>query len=199
MPDVGEMPFGSDLILAEMNHRWSNGLQVISAALWRYGERQAADMDEQLVGLGNQVQAMAALHRRLSGPPSCEETFEAHCRSLCRDVVRSFGCPDVTPWLEMDEPGLSFRGEYRLALLVVELMTNALKHGRPPSQGAMVWLTLKRAAPSHLELTIWDNFDPPDPDVTSPKIVGALVADLRGTLTVELSPAYRSQVRIPML
>ena len=87
MPDVGEMPFGSDLILAEMNHRWSNGLQLISAALWRYGERRAAGMDEQLVGLGNQVQAMAALHRRLSGPPLCEETFETHCRSLCREVA----------------------------------------------------------------------------------------------------------------
>ena len=199
MPDVGEMPFGSDLILAEMNHRWSNGLQLISAALWRYGERRAAGMDEQLVGLGNQVQAMAALHRRLSGPPQCEETFETHCRSLCRDVVQSFGRPDVTPWLEMDEPGLSLRGEYRLALLVVELMTNALKHGRPPSHGAMVWLTLKRDGPSHLELTIWDNFDPPDPNVTPPKIAGALVADLRGALTVDLAPAYRSRVRIPIL
>jgi two-component sensor histidine kinase len=201
MPDTEEMPFGPDLILSEMNHRWCNGLQVISAALCLYGRHRTADavMEEQLLGLGDQVQAMAALHRRLSGPPLIEESFETHCRSLCLDVTQSFGRPEVTPRLEMDDPGLSLRGEHRLALLVVELMTNALKHGRPPNHGAMVWLTLKRSGLSHIDLTVWDNFGPPDPNVTPPKLVRALVADLRGTLTVDVAPAYRSWIRIPIL
>jgi two-component sensor histidine kinase len=201
MLDTWDIPTGPNLLITEMNHRWFNGLQVISSSLRLCGQREgsAIAIEDRLLQLSDQVHAMAALHRRLSGPPPFDQTFEAYCRSLCLDVIHSFGRLDVTPWLVMDQPNLTPRGEYRLALLVVELMTNALKHGRAPKSGATVWFTLKPLGPCHLELTVRDNFDPPDPNLLSPKLVQALVEDLRGALDVDVFPTYLTRVRLPVL
>jgi two-component sensor histidine kinase len=98
----------------------------------------------------------------------------------------------------MVEAGLSIRCEHRLALIVVELMTNALKHGRPPMSGGVVWIQLGFCGEAELELVVTDNFEPPAGEPPMPAIVAALVEDLGGDLRVCCRPAYRTRVRFPL-
>jgi len=201
MSSIAVGTLGPDLLFAEMNHRWFNGLQVIIASLeqCRRDEHPEQGLQQRLRDIGEQVHAMAALHRRLSTSPPLEQNFEAYCRALCLDVVLSFGRFDITPWVAMCDPVLSARTTHHLALLVVELMTNALKHGKPPAEGGVVWVRLEPFGLTHLELTTEDNFAPPDPAAPPPRLVQALTEQLHGSLHIDLAPTYRAQVRIPIL
>ena len=188
------------LLIAEMNHRWFNGLQVIEASLRRC-DRHAASPDalrRSLAALSTQIQAMAALHRRLSALKGVGEGLERHCRALCMDLALAFDRTDITPSVAMVDARLSARSEQRLALIVVELMTNALKHGRPPTSGGVVWIQLRFLGEAELELVVTDNFDPPAAQPPMPAIVAALVEDLAGDLRVCCRPAYRTRVRFPV-
>jgi two-component sensor histidine kinase len=190
----------TQLLIAEMNHRWFNGLQVIQASLHQCSLQAAspAALRRSLAAISTQVQAMAALHRRLSGLTRVGEGLERHCRALCMDLALAFGRTDVLLNVAMVEAGLSIRSEHRLALIVVELMTNALKHGRPPTSGGVVWIQLRFFGEAELELVVADNFEPPAADPPMPAIVAALVEDLGGDLRVCCGPAYRTRVRFPL-
>jgi two-component sensor histidine kinase len=192
---------GPDLLIAEMNHRWYNGLQGIIAALEECSrdEKPKRRVQLRLYGIAEQVHAMAALHRRLSRSPPPDQSFEQYCRALCMDVALSFGRFDIVPRVAMCDPLLSARTSHHLALLVVELMTNALKHGKPPAEGGVVWVRLEPHGLTHLELTVEDNFAPPDPAAAAPRLIEALTEQLHGSLHIDLASAYRAQVRIPIL
>ena len=189
------------LLIAEMNHRWFNGLQLIQASV-HLCSLQATSPDalrSSLEVVSAQIQAMAALHRRLSGLKRVGDGLERHCRALCMDLALAFGRTDVLPNVAMVDAGLSAGSEQRLALIVVELMTNALKHGRPPATGGVVWVRLGFLGEASLELVVTDNFEPPAlSEAPTPAIVAALVEDLGGDLKVCCRPAYRTRVRFPV-
>jgi two-component sensor histidine kinase len=198
---IGSRQEPMQLLIAEMNHRWFNGLQAIDASL-RQCRRHAASPDvlrHSLGALSTQIQAMAALHRRLCALTGAREGLERHCQALCTDLVLAFGRTDVTPSVVMVNAGLCARSEQRLALIVVELMTNALKHGRPPPSGGVVWIQLRFLGEAELELVATDNFEPPAAtEAPAPAIVAALVDDLGGDLKVCCRPTYRTRVRFPV-
>ncbi|MDB5445229.1 MAG: signal transduction histidine kinase [Phenylobacterium sp.] len=189
------------LLIAEMNHRWFNGLQVIQAAL-NLCSRQAASPDvmrRNLAAVSTQIQAMAALHRRLTRLKRVGAGLERHCRALCMDLALAFGRTDVLPNVAMVDAGLCARSEQHLALIVVELMTNALKHGRPPASGGVVWIQLRFLGEAELELVVTDNFEPPAAtEAPAPVMVAALVEDLGGDLKVCCRPTYRTRARFPI-
>ena len=187
------------LLIAEMNHRWFNGLQVIEASLRRCSRHGASPdaLRHNLAALSTQIQAMAALHRRLSGLKRVGEDLERHCQAICMDLALAFGRTDVLPTVAMVEAGLSIRAEQRLVLIIVELMTNALKHGRPLTSGGVVCIQLGFCGEAELELVVTDNFEPPAAEPPMPAIVAALVEDLGGDLRVCCRPAYQSRVRFP--
>jgi two-component sensor histidine kinase len=188
------------LLIAEMNHRWFNGLQIIEASLRRCSRHAASPeaLRHNLAALSTQIQAMAALHRRLAGLKRVGEGFERHCRALCMDLALAFGRTDVQPNVAMVDVGLSAHCEQRLALIVVELMTNALKHGCPPTSGGVVWIQLRVFGEAELELVVTDNFEPPAGEPPVPAMVAALVEDLGGDLRICCRPAYRTRVRFPL-
>jgi two-component sensor histidine kinase len=184
----------ADVFISELNHRWFNGLQVIAAGLRLCGRDGGVG---RIPALCDQVQAMAALHRRLSLPP-CEGDLERHCRALCLDVLLAFGRTEVTPWVSMLPVPLSPHRAQHLALLVVELMTNALKHGCAPAAGGYVCFRLGPHADG-LELVVEDNFlEPSIAAAGPPRIVAALTEILEGTLCVETALSYVTRVRFPL-
>lgn len=187
-----ELEAAADILMSELNHRWYNGLQVIAASLRLFGSDGRAMSD-----LCGQLQAQAALHRRLSGPPPCDE-LERYCRALCLDVLLAFGRTEITPRVSMAAVLLSPRCARHLGLLVVELMTNALKHGRAPTENGVVSVTL-RPVGADLELVVADNFAPPAaPLCATPRIALALAETLGGALTVEAAPGYVTRVHFPL-
>ena len=181
-----------DLTMLELNHRWCNGLQVIVSAL-HLCQRDPATADDRISALCAQVRALAALHRRLSRPPPASG-FEGYCRALCLDLILAFDRTEITPWVSMAEVPLSPRCAQHVALLVVELLTNVLKHGRAPENGGAVSVTLRRVK-HQFELAVVDNFDAPAEAVSrGPRLVGALVQALAGTLTIQTDGRYATRV-----
>src|SRR5207302_9550486 len=115
------------VLLAEFNHRLFNTLQIIAAMVARCRRDTDGSATVWLGEPEERLRALGALHRLLVTTPP-PETFENHCRKLCILLVRAFSREDVTPWVVMEDLDLSSEQTFRLPLLVVELVTNVLKH-----------------------------------------------------------------------
>ncbi|MGC1304848.1 MAG: sensor histidine kinase [Caulobacteraceae bacterium] len=189
-----------ELLLSELNHRWANALQVISASLHLCASRSTS-RESMVCGLNKiqqQVQAMAALHQRLSRAPELGTHIGGYCNALCLDTILSFGCESITPVFEASSIPLSQGCAMRLGALVVELMTNAIKHGAVKANDGVVWMSLHLVGGDWVELSVRDNFAAPHrSDPPRPRMVEALALSLSGELTIRVRPTYTTRLRFP--
>jgi two-component sensor histidine kinase len=188
-----------DVVLEELNHRWFNALQVLSSSLQslRHAGASTATLDERLTRIDLQVRALAALHRRLARPPDQHQTLEAYCHALCIDVLLAFEREEITPWVRMCDIAVSPATAVQVGTLVVELLTNALKHGRAPAEGGTVWVSMKRLDDGRLELTAADSFPAPTAEAVRPRIIEGLVNRLGGELSIQMDTGYMTRIRFP--
>jgi two-component sensor histidine kinase len=188
---------GEDMaLLAEFNHRLFNTLQIIAAAVaqCRKDLRDRGDMTS-LVDVEERLAALSRMHRLLS-QPAPHIGLEDHCRLLCILLVQAYGREDVTPWVVMDDLNLSATQAYSLPLLVVELVTNVLKHSLADQADGVVWVDL-HARDGQIELTVTDNRKAPLPLRAPSRIVRALAAKLHGEAFVRDSNGWIAGARIP--
>lgn len=195
-------PLGDDhfpLLVRELNHRLFNTLQVVMS-LAHAAQRSSGDArarDSALLDLNLRLAAFARLHRLLAEPDPWP--FEHHCRQLCTELVRAFGREDVTPWVRMADVSLTPDQRSRLSLLVVELVTNSLKHGLRYVEEGVIWIDLTPCAPDGLELAVRDTAVATAPPACRPAIVDALAKSLSGAADILLQGGYSTRVRFPQL
>jgi two-component sensor histidine kinase len=167
------------VLLAEFNHRLCNTLQIIAAMVAQCRRDTDGSATPVLPGqLQERLQALGVLHRLLAATPP-PEAFENHCRKLCVLLVQAFGREDVTPWVVMEDVDLSPEQTFRLPLLVVELVTNVLKHSLADQNGGMIFVDLRRRR-DDIELTVSDSRITPGPMFAPSTIVNALAQSLKG-------------------
>jgi two-component sensor histidine kinase len=197
IPSLRAIPALGDLVLEEMSHRWCNALQGLSATLQpcQTAGASLAFIQTRLANIDHQILAMAALHRRLSRSLAQGQSLEGYCRALCMDVLLAFGREEITPSVRMCEVTLSPARVHRLGAIVVELVTNALKHGRAPPDGGIVSVSMTVLDDGRLELLVSDSFPPPAAQPARPRMVEGLVEALRGELNVETEGGYRTCIR----
>jgi two-component sensor histidine kinase len=172
------------MLLAEFNHRLFNTLQIIAAMVSRCRRDTSGCATPLLLGeLEERLSALGALHRLLSVPASAPG-LEDHCRRLCMLLVRAFGREDVTPWVVMEDLDLSAEQIFRLPLLVVELVTNVLKHSLADQEGGAVWVDLRQRH-GQIELLVSDSRKAPGPIFRPSRIVEALAQGLHGEAFVK--------------
>jgi hypothetical protein len=148
-----------------------------------------------LVDLEDRLAALGRMHSLLSQPaPSVG--LEDHCRLLCILLVQAFGREDVIPWVVMDDLNLSPIQAYSLPLLVVELVTNVLKHSLADQADGVVWVDL-HVRGGHIELTVTDNRKAPPPVFGPSRIVSTLAEMLRGEAFVCDSNGQIAGARLP--
>jgi two-component sensor histidine kinase len=188
-----------DVVLEELNHRWFNTLQGLSSSLQslRHPSASAEPFEDRLTRIDLQIQGMAALHRRLARPPGQHQTLEAYCRALCNDVLLASAREEITPWVGMCDVAVSPATAVIVGALVVELMTNALKHGRAPAAGGAVWISMKRLDDGRLQLTAADSFPAPVYEPVRPRVIEGLVGRLRGELSIRTETGYITRIRFP--
>jgi two-component sensor histidine kinase len=188
----------NQLALWEMSHRFFNSLQVIDGLL----ASVARDLDSEetvgwrIQGVRGKVRAIAHLHRRVVHPLGFGALLENHCREICLDLVRCFGREDVTPWIQMEDVELNPDREALLLLLIVELVTNALKYSRNDGRG-IIWIDLKYYDGDRLELRVRDNGEASPALKVSPRprIAEALANSLGGDFRVSTESGFDVQVR----
>jgi two-component sensor histidine kinase len=188
-----------DLLLKEMNHRVKNSLQIVSSILHLQTPQNtpalAADI---LRSAAARVQAIAAVHERLYvGDDVRVVSLHSFLSDICREIARAFDRPDS---LQMDFVPVEVPTDMAVpfALIVNELVTNALKHAGPPC------LVVMRKGPGNvLKLSVSDTGSGPSDNDAEPglgsRMVEAFVGQLGGSIDRIYRPnSYAVEVTLPV-
>jgi two-component sensor histidine kinase len=173
-----------DLLVREIHHRVTNSLQLVhsmlSIQLKQLDNEQAS---AQVAQAASRVLAIAAVHRRLYQAGSSDA---ADARTYMRGLLDDMKA--LLPFaggrrlrLDMERLPLSADNLAHLGLIAVELVTNALKHGR-----GSIEVAVKRQEDC-LKIVVSDegagfpaSFDPAARDGLGLKIVSAMAGPARG-------------------
>jgi two-component sensor histidine kinase len=186
-----------DLMMREIDHRVRNSLNLVHS-LMSFQMRRTADAAARslLSEAANQVLVVARVHERLYKYGSMEAVeLGDYLRDLCTDVA-AFSLPaDAQAAIQLHSARAEVRAEEAiwLGLIVVELVTNAVKYGNPTLQSPI----LVDVSPDERELRVVvsdggrglpTGFDLQSSKGLGMQVVLLLVRQLHATL--EVDPAW---------
>jgi two-component sensor histidine kinase len=131
-----------DVLLREMSHRVMNSLQTISA-LFSVQARAVRDPDarEKFDQAVRRINSVALAYRRMHATGGVETVdFATFVRELCQDLHESMMLAENSCLVQADPVLLGPDQAMPLALIVNELITNAVKHGDGPEAAVTVKL-----------------------------------------------------------
>ena len=184
MTDDGQ----DDVRAAEMRHRAANTFQLISALARMRGQRTAEpEARRQLVWMADAIGALGALerHRREDGVD-----FQAYLQEMAPvwRVRQAAGPTEVV--VEAEPVIVPDQAASTLALIIHELVANALAHAYPEGGGGRVEVRLSKVGERY-ELVVRDQgrgFDPASPggrERFGLWFVRSLAAQVRGELKLD--------------
>lgn len=146
-----------DILLAEVNHRVKNSLQLVVSALNLQSRRVSDEATKTAFSQAiTRVKAITSVHERLykSANPLTVE-MPSYLQGLVADLVNASELEDRIE-VECDPIELATERAIPIALIVNELITNVLKYAYPPGSPGPVHLSLKTAADGMLVLSVSD-------------------------------------------
>jgi two-component sensor histidine kinase len=184
-----------EMLFRELHHRFYNSLQAISVMAGTTIRRGATP--EMLRALQDRIGALARIQRLLAEPVEANVSLAPACEALCADLLRAFDREDSLVEVRMDAFGgdpIIGRG---ILLLVVELVTNALKHAR---SGTPQRITISLAgAAKGFELVVRNTgSDATSAVAAKPAIAKSLARCLGGALAVRVGSDFEVRVALPM-
>jgi len=188
------------VLLGELNHRVKNNMQVLQSLLG-VAARQAgsAEAREVLEEASGRISAMAAAQRVLYTTPDATR-FNARdfLNTVCETTKQTFS-QELDIDCEADAIQLPNDAAIPLALIVNELLTNAVKHGLNGRSAGNIRVRLTRENDSFL---FYVEDDGPGFQLQSVQrrssglaLVQGLARQLRGEFEVTRTPATRCSVR----
>jgi Signal transduction histidine kinase len=187
----------------EADHRVKNTFQLISSLILLQGRRAPYENTRQaLASVQRRVIAVAAAHRNVSRESGVEQVdLAVLVRELAGAIAGVTARDGVDIALDLAPIVINARDAAPLALIVNELLGNALSHAFPDGRGGRVTVTLQ-ASQDGFDLTVADD------GVGAPgggpvgfgrTIVQLLAQQLHATLsTVETQPGLRVTVSVPV-
>jgi PAS domain S-box-containing protein len=199
-----------DILLREVYHRVKNNLQIIDSFLVMQARRLTDPAAvEAMLSLRRRVFALGLVHHQLMGSANLR-TFDVapFLQALSLNILEGGADRGVTlsvKALAMDV-GLDFA--IPLGLLVNELVTNSLKHAFPDGAGN-ISVILERADNGDVALTVADDGRGQGEHAQNgaartnlgksglgSSIIAGLVAQLRGTMTMNSEMGTRAEIRV---
>ncbi|MBP6396946.1 MAG: hypothetical protein KA340_03620 [Saprospiraceae bacterium] len=179
-----------ELLLQEIHHRVKNNLQLVSSLLSlqsRSVEDEAAT--RALVEGQSRVQSMALIHKNLYNDNAASGLeVKDYVVQLTQQLLQTYGINPESVDLELDVDPicLDVSTLVPLALIINELITNALKYAFEQHEGGAIHLSLKPTVDQHLMLRVKDNgkgFDQLEAsDGFGTKLIKALALKLDATV-----------------
>jgi two-component sensor histidine kinase len=179
------------MLTEECHHRLLNNLQMIVALLSLQSQKEAnAETASRLTIAADRVRAIAGLHHHLhsmDGKPTVD--FKPYLDLLCSDhstMSMSDERPDQAIAVDAIEVSLPTTIGIPLSLIVNELITNAIKHGR-----GRITVTLAHSGKGHaLSVSNGGSDLPEDFDPTACKglgmtLVSSLATQIGGELRID--------------
>lgn len=146
----------TDALMREVDHRVKNNLQLIaSLILWQGRRTEDPAAREALQSVLERLNAVTTVHRRLfQGDPHLFEVSD-FVRDLAGDLAATVGRDDLTVSLDLDSVQIPAASAAPFALVVNELIGNALRHAYGPGRAGNVAVRL-RAQGDACVLTVAD-------------------------------------------
>jgi PAS domain S-box-containing protein len=207
--ELAEAVAAKEVLLQEVNHRVKNSLQLVTALL-QLQAAQAKDptLREALGEAQARLSVVASLHQRLYSTSQHDRVdFGDYLRDMAVETLRSVDAGGRVQ-LDVEAEGgivLPLTEAAPLALVVSELVTNAVKYAFAGRDEANLRLVLERTpAGARIEVTddgvgLPDGFDPRSSGGLGMRIVTSLVRQVGGTLS--LSPrgtGTRAAIEVPL-
>jgi two-component sensor histidine kinase len=198
-----------ELLLKEVNHRVKNSLQLVLSMLSLQGHGFKDPATRELFTKAiSRVTAIAAIHERLyqdADPLTVE--MHTYLTGLCAELVRASGMEEHAQsrlQIEVEEMRLPTEHGVAVALVVNELVMNALKHAQPTSGPAVIDVRLVRHGGGLARLTVSDNGETPEQSSNEvaglgTQLIRMLARQLNGTVSIERAAGtYAVHVTFPL-
>jgi two-component sensor histidine kinase len=150
-----------ELLLKEVNHRVKNSLQLVLSMLSLQSQHFKDPATRELFAKAvARVTAIASIHERLyqdADPLTVE--MHSYLNGLCGELVRAAGLEETTSTLKVEVDQLRLPTEHgvAVALIVNELIMNALKHAKPSNGSTQINMRLTRHGADKVRLSVTDN------------------------------------------
>jgi two-component sensor histidine kinase len=179
------------LLLKEANHRVNNSLQIVASMLHlQSSNTENADVRRELREAGSRISAVARVHQRLYSSNRIESVdLGVYLADVCKDLNASIPSCEIN--INADE-GIIIPTDraVAVALLVSELVSNAIKHAYP-GRHCRIWVTLFRQGAGIILLAVRDegvglptDFDRKGGRRLGMRLVNAFTQQLQGDLEI---------------
>ncbi len=199
-----------DLLIAEVNHRVKNSLQMVMSIL---NLEAHGAMDEtarlSLNAATARVQAITAIHASLYQDNDLKTVrLDNHVGRLVEHLRASLPGREYAPQivLKVEELRLPIDKAVTLSLAINEFVTNSVKHASWPEEGGTMTVELRRDGPEQIVLEVSDNGTGSasgllDKDIQSSglgkRLIHGMVAQLRGTIEEERMNGWKTRILFP--
>jgi two-component sensor histidine kinase len=204
---IDELLAQKEFLLRELQHRVMNSLQILSSLLGMQG-REAADpaARAELARARERVMAMSAVYKYLYGAEVAEKVdFGELLRAICAESEKSYSGENRAISCESIPLIVSGGQAASLAVLVNELITNALKHAYADGEAGPILVRLLRNDDGAIELRVADrgsgfsgDIDLSRPTSLGLKVIVSTARQFGGSVSfVRLDPGTEFVVRFP--
>lgn len=197
-----------EALLKEIHHRVKNNLQLVSSLLRLRGNQlQNPEGKAALLDTQSRIRSMALLHEALYRAGNLAEVnLATYLGTVAAHLLRA--TPGASERIRLQqrvaEVTVPIDTAVPCGLLINELLMNCLKHAFPGHQRGRVTLGLEETSGGELWLRLADDgvglpldLDLDHPSTLGLQLVGDLVAQLGGRLTVERGHGAAFEVRFP--
>ncbi|HYH39416.1 MAG TPA: histidine kinase dimerization/phosphoacceptor domain -containing protein [Azospirillum sp.] len=194
-------------LLREVNHRVKNSLQLVSSLLTLQAlSAKDAELRRQFQEACGRIGTIAQVHQRLYQSQTYSEVaFGAYLRDLCRELGGSAAAAGRTIAVQADDVDLPADTVIPLALVVNELVSNAVKYAYAEGEGGEVAVGFHVQPDGRKSLTVADHgrglpegYDVARADTLGMKVVRAFTGQLKGKFRAEPNvPGTRFVVDLP--
>ena len=185
-----------EVLLKEIHHRVKNNLQLINSLLnlqsRRIHDEKGVTIFEECK---NRVNSIALIHEKLyESEDLANINYGEYVRSLTTHLFNSSlrSLPGIALKTNADDVFLKVDKAIPCALIINELVTNAIKYAFPQDQQGEIIVELKSADKGKVTLTIADNgvglpadFNMNNSETLGMQIINALVKKLHGSLKID--------------
>ncbi len=180
-------------LFQELQHRVANNLGFVSGLLAIQASRLSENSEEvsALLDARVRLETMSRVHRRLYDPLNVNMCLKTYFEELCNDIALAAGRENVTFRVEAAQVKLEIERVMNLSLIVVEVVTNCLKHAFPDGRAGVINIVLTKVANADgYLLVIRDNgvgfpegFDPATSKRLGFRILSGFMRALQGEMT----------------
>ena len=181
-----------EILFRELQHRISNNLAIVSALLNLQRSQVRDEKARQaLAEASTRLALIAKIQRRLHDPAGAPLRFGPFVEDLCRDVLKAAGARNIVCLVSAADAVIPPDKLVPVALIVTELISNALEHGFAGRANGTIRIDLTPEGTDHV-LTIADDgnglpgeFSLEARSGTGLRIVQALAQQIEGRFAIE--------------